>query len=263
MTEQSMIPLHLVQYTKAQLEAIPEDERVVHFILLVVANDVSMLQRSIIIHSMPNADDHDAVKAGRTATSIMLAKLLAGRLYEGWNVLRSPEHAKMRRAFESKIEPDANKAFEELGRYFGRGNLVHSLRKKVAFHLDIDTFKAAYEALPESHSFTDYHAAITGNTFYGGAADVSAVAMGRLGDAANIGEGLNRAMDEINFVSNRMMDYIGGFALAFAIAYLSLDPKKFSSNVTEVAAPRLIKARAPFFYSADATDLLEVEDAFA
>jgi hypothetical protein len=251
-----LVALSSIRYTKADLAAVPEDERAAHFLLAHIANDLSMLQRQMILNLRHVEGDHLIEKIGRTGYGMLLTQILAGRLYEAWNVLRSPMHAKLFRDYEQLIEKTSLDALINLKRYFNTNNIVQRVRNEVAFHFDIEAMKESYATVRDTDPFTDYIAERVGNSFYESAAYLSRTTMARIGGGTNIQEGVSRVVGEVGKVAGWMMLYINGFTVAFVRKNLKTQWKNMHKGKVEVRAPRLKDSHALFFYEADESDLL-------
>ena len=78
--------IYPIHFSKALLNKVPEDERTFHLMAGQLANDLNILSKLIIIFSNP-VSGHEILRRANTTSAILLIKLLAGRLNEGWELM--------------------------------------------------------------------------------------------------------------------------------------------------------------------------------
>lgn len=89
-----MITVVPIKYDKSTLANVPPDECALHFMMAQIGNDVATRQKHVFFSF--NKDENELefpVGAARTASGMMLAGFLAGRLYEAWTLLRERSHS--------------------------------------------------------------------------------------------------------------------------------------------------------------------------
>lgn len=251
-----MVKLHPIKYYKKELASVDENERILHFMMQQIANDVSMLHKLLIFYLQAPAEELPPVRSARTAMALMLAQFLAGRLYEAWNLLRERPHAKVYQRYSATLSIEAADALAKIKQYFNQPhNLIEKVRNKLAYHTDIETMRAAYYEHPETEAFVDFAADSVGNTFYQGASTLSAIAVKQLADTKDLATGLDQFMKEVRTVGHWLIDYVQGFMLQFVLQHIDPRWEIVSQAAIEVPGPRLVDFHAPFFCEARAGDI--------
>lgn len=251
-----MISVIPIKYDKLMLAKVPPDECALHFMMAQIGNDVATLQKQILFCF--NRDEHELelpVGAARTASGVMLAGFLAGRLYEAWTLLRERTHSEIYGRYEPDMPPEGREALAKIKKYFNRENLVQRIRQKLAFHTDLTVVQQAYEQMDDDQTFTDYISDQNGNTHYHGAATLNAVAMARLTGETSFAAGLNKVMMELPPLGGLVATYIQLFMIVFLKRYVSPSWEDAKRNAISFEAPRLRTVRMPYFCEASRSDL--------
>lgn len=152
---------------------------------------------------------------------------------------------------------EASDALSRIKRFSGQsGTLIERIRNKAAFHYDIAAMRQAYEAFPLDEWFLDYFAEAETNSFYQGAAQLSAFAALGVMKKEELRPALDRLMDEVLMVSRWVKDYVHGFMEVFLRRYVDSDLRRLLN--TEVLSlsdlPQLINVHAPYFCFASRKD---------
>jgi hypothetical protein len=146
------------------LEKAPADERRPYLQLGLLANEINLLQRDLLVLAR-TSEISELDQEAAAAHILLTARVLAGRTHEGWQLLT--KNAAIRTAHEA--DSNFKDAWKRLGAYFGKGdNLVAKLRNKVAFHNDAELAEAAYQKLSEV-SFSEHVSAHRGGCLFGSA----------------------------------------------------------------------------------------------
>jgi len=251
------IQVHPVTIPKDKLDAAPEEERLTYLMAGNLANDLHILQKLLIVSINTAHDMGEPHGLPANGMSMLLVKLLAGRLYEGWNWLRSGanSHLGMRLALDKTSEAWA--CYREITGYFGRDNLINALRQKIGFHSDVETMRQGYLLLAEQQ-MTELIAEQRGNTFYGSADITSLGALCHLVKEDDVARALGTIADEVARVANLFGDLVVHIAVQFCMDVLDIDAKKQLEQVLEIDAPRLDELRFPFFADGMPKDVAEV-----
>jgi hypothetical protein len=172
-TETSMIGWTM-PVTGQQLERLTVNERALLLGMWHATNELNALQKMILLAS--NLAVSGAVEeAARSLNSWMLIKVFATKVFEAWDFFRSAQNfPEFRQVY--LIDPDATglaKAKEWLGKYFGRRNLMETVRNKAGAHYDYSFVLAASGEVSQLNSFVllSEH---QGNSLYWAAEEVIA-----------------------------------------------------------------------------------------
>jgi hypothetical protein len=111
-------------------------------------NDMQILSKllAVSISSCPK-DAGPIEKQGDSAVAMLLQRILAGRLHEGWKLLS--RHAKLiRSSYETDFSKSAREGLNSARSYFGSSkNHLAAVRNKLGFHADANLADEAYERL--------------------------------------------------------------------------------------------------------------------
>lgn len=223
--KRGQIAITEVNFSKADFEKIDEAERTLFFMAAQTANEIAML-RSIILQALQNEKGPKAVRETSLGIAFMCARILAGRVTEGWEKLLS--ETKVARIVDgilsalpdnplaSEIRQEVSEARARLTAYFARPTpLLRRVRNKLAFHMDAPAVKGAFDLLPEDFPLVDFHTGSRGSTFFGSADSLIAVAISHLAETSEPSAGIGQLVEESNRVGEDLETVIDGFLMAF------------------------------------------------
>lgn len=240
------ISIHQITISKSQLDQAPEEERLTYLMAGNLANDLLILQKLLIMSSHTAATMGVPHSTPVNGSTLLLLKLLAGRLYEGWNWLRGVSTKNVRIHFSKNKEGDAFTCYRQITDYFTRDNIIDTLRQKVGFHSDVDAMRAGYLLLARE-DVTEYISEQRGNSFYG-SADIALIGtICHLTGTDDVSAGLGRVADELAHVADLFGDLAVQVAMYFCIDLLDINAKGQLENVIEMEVPLLEDLRLPYF----------------
>jgi hypothetical protein len=161
-----VIQLHHFTLTRAQLESIPVAERSWIVALSHAANELSVLTK--LFHYCSRQEGSDGLLAEpRNAQALVLGRLLTGKLYETWRLLQSAFFGSaVSRIYEPQFDETASDALNKLKRYFGRRNLIETVRNRFAFHYSADQVEEGFTRLVDGDPLDVYLSKTNANTLY-------------------------------------------------------------------------------------------------
>jgi hypothetical protein len=160
------VRLHHFVLTRAHLDAIPEEERTLLVLLAHAANELSVLTKLFHFASVGTAEVPVLVEA-KHAQALVLGRVLTGKLYECWNLLRTAFYGnQLSRVYVPLLDEEGRNAIAELGRYFGRANLIENVRNNFAFHYSMERIRAGYQTVVDGDPLDVYLAQTNSNTLY-------------------------------------------------------------------------------------------------
>ena len=94
-----------------------------------------MLQGILNLTSSYQSENED-LGSVNSSMSLLMVRLLAGKLSEGWQFLQDSYFRKPTIAItvEPKLQKDSEEALKKLKQYFSRDNQIHKIRNHFAFH---------------------------------------------------------------------------------------------------------------------------------
>lgn len=240
------ITVHPITISKEKLDEAPEEERLTYLMAGNLANDLLTLQKLLVISSNTAAEMGEAHSTPVNGSTLLIVKLLAGRLYEGWNWLRGPSTTHIKKLFAQDKSCPAWICYREITGYFGRENIIEKLRQKVGFHADAHAMQEGY-ALLGAQPVTEFVSEQRGNSFYGSADMALIGALCHLAGTNDVAVALGRVADEISHVSGLFGDLVVQIAMHFCIDVLDIDAQGQLNKVIEIDVPALGDLRLPYF----------------
>lgn len=243
-----MVEVHPLVFTKAGLASVPKQEILFHLLLAQAANEVLILRKQMMLAGNA-AGPPGAISDAAVAIAQVNLRLLAGRLYEGYRLLKSPEAGAIFQTYKAELDPEAIEARKAIMKYFGAGqSLIEKVRNKASFHWDYKTNLQAFEEMPNDLPLTDYIAWEVGNTLYYSGALLSQGQMATLLGMNDTVSASDRMHGDVTTMSNWFDTYAQGFMLAFAVRYLSPSEELFSSVRQNLeGCPDIQSATLPYF----------------
>ena len=168
--------LKKLTFKKETIDNIPEKERILIVQLSIFSNEISMLHKLIVFSN--NIKGKGPLLTAQNIQSFFLIKLLAGKLYEGWELLRKSYFgSKLSIEYDDKLSKRGKNNLEFIKTYFGKTNVIKLIRNKYTFHYDKDHILDGLKAIPNDEELDMYLASDIGNTLYSMAHIISSYAL--------------------------------------------------------------------------------------
>ena len=218
-------------------------------------NDLQILTKllSIVIASCPD-DAHLIEQQADSAMAMLLQRLLAGRLYEGWNLFRGFSK-RFRDEYEADLDAEGQAAVQSLRRYFGSSNsLLAQVRNKIGFHADRSMAEATYEKLSETEDLGSYICDTLGNTLH---ITPELMHYETICEITKENNYLNAMNILWNDTQNRVSEFnkvLNSFTVLFAIRYLPDAISQLKTEYDDVHAEPMSSFQLRFF-----SDLSELQ----
>jgi hypothetical protein len=163
----TMIEVFRIPVSKAQLRAIPANERNLLLLTSHAVNQISVL-RKVLIFSLNYESDSEIENTLSAGQSQTILRLLFGALAEAWETVKRPINQKLiGKDYIGLIDTDGRAAYDRLQKHFGDSNLLHRLRNTIAFHHpNAEELGAAFEHVPEDEDWAWYPSNTINNSFY-------------------------------------------------------------------------------------------------
>jgi len=239
----NMTDIYPIRFSKAQLDSAPEKERLFYLMICQLANDLNCLSKLIIIAANP-IKGHEIKNIASTMMCWFLVKLLAGKLNEGWELIKS-DFFPLYKKYENEFSDEEKKKLKELKKYFGKKNIIYEMRNKFSFHADQKMIRHGYQILPEG-DYVDFLSVYAGHCIYLTSETITTLAMTKMVESEDWKEAVNKITGEIMQVTGWMGDFILDFIKIFAIKYIAqkIDVK---DKITFEDSPDILSIEIPFF----------------
>ena len=127
-----------LEILESDFDKIGENEKIFYVFIGHLCNEITVLEKLLFLSTtFSNSNENlDAVNASQ---SLMMSKLTAGKLWEGWELLKAfisigTNRPKIPISLISDLSTEGKAAFDELKVYFKRGGLFDILRNQFSFH---------------------------------------------------------------------------------------------------------------------------------
>ena len=139
--------------SKNKLLELPADESSLFLSLAHFSNEIIALTK-LVIWSHDFSSEDEAATDGQTALSLMLIKLMSGKLKEGYNLITKKFFGtELSRKYESFLPDESKEVLNQLKRYFGKRNTIDYVRNNYAFHYTLENIISAIPNTPEELTF--------------------------------------------------------------------------------------------------------------
>ncbi len=252
-----MIEIFELEYTKAQLAKVPDEERTFFLVMTSLANDVQMLNKQMQT-SIREESDIKVVQHGAHAMAMLNLRMLAGRLYEGWKTHKE-HYPKISAIYDKELKPNAKSALTDLENYFSPKQaegqpkpsraLLAMVRDKIGFHADFKMTAAAFDECKYDAIMGEYLCKTMGNTLYFSTEMVHLEVVAKIEkssseDAAS----LMALMDHTRDVTSLFNTFVFGFSAIFLRRHFPKKIKKLArKRVVLPSQPKLRDLRFSFF----------------
>jgi len=147
-----------IRVTKAKLDTIPEIERAFCVHIGHLRNELMVL-RKLLERSAKHPPDNPVLGDVHFSQSFIMARLLAGKLWEGWELLKKAYFStKLALMIESNLPDDAKDSLRNLKKYFGNKNVINKVRNEFAFHYDHQRVRTQLSLVEETDNLKIYAA---------------------------------------------------------------------------------------------------------
>ena len=130
-------------------------------------NDLQVLSKllAVIIASCPD-DAHQIEQQADSMMAMLIQRLLAGRLYEGW-ILFKDFSRRFSEGYEGDLDEEAKSAVKSLRDYFGsKKSLLAQVRNKIGFHSDRSIAETSFIKISDTEDLGSYISKPLGNTLH-------------------------------------------------------------------------------------------------
>ena len=243
----NQVELKKVTLTKKLLAIIPEDERVLFFLLGHFSNEIVILHK-LLIYSLAKPESNDVhEKEARTSQSLFIARLYIGKLFEGWQILNKSYFNKLSKEFDSKLSKQGKTALENLKRYFGKRTIVEKVRNTFSFHYDSEEVKKQYQRFDADKELTLY-IADTANSFYHMSDEIINRAIFELIGESTAQKSLECLFGEVKEVGQWFIEFTGHCIVAILDKYFKNGFDKLQWEVITINnPPKIDEISIPFF----------------
>lgn len=238
-----------VRYNKADLMAVPEDERMFYLLVSSLANDIQILLRQYST-AVKQWEEDQIKRDGSSVVAMLNLRLLAARFHEGW-VLIKEKWAALEPSYLPTMSKAGKSAISELHKHFDKKpneNIVYMIRNKIGFHADPGYAKKMFDAVGPDTELVDYIGRSFGDTLYFGSEITHYQALQTITGTSDPYAAFDAVMDETRKLQRLFLDFVFAFMRLFYLRHFS---QQFNASLenkqTVTDLPKMNEMRIPFF----------------
>lgn len=193
--------IHKFTYPNSVLDALPKEQLSAFLLLGLFLNEANWLQKLLLISTLDETGN-EAEKQARLALSLMLSKLLAAKIHEGWNRIRCNP---LKDALPSNDKTQQIRS--QLEQRLAKDSVIHKVRAQHAFHYPNTLSLNGLPAISQSDValFMTHHSGDTLSLI----SELSAAAgLMAIGNASTVAEALDGVLKEVVAVAGIYCEYL-------------------------------------------------------
>ena len=237
-----------IRIPKKALQSLPDREQVLVLQFGHVCNELSFLNKLLTVVS--DTESQGLKKKAMAAQSMIVVRLYIGKVFEAWKMIERDYFAsQLCRSIDARLGPEGQKALEALKQYFGKSNLLSTVRNQFSFHYWSEHLPDAMNAFPDSHEFSLMLQKTYTNTLHTYAEDIATVAMLQATGERDAKAAMDRVVGDLIAVSGKMIDFLGSGLAAVLAEFLGKSWGDFEHTVHSVEPDANMETfKLPFFF---------------
>ncbi len=237
-----------IKITKSQLQSLPEAERILVLQFGHVCNELSFLNKLLIVVSDTNTKGLE--KKAMAAQSMIVVRLYIGKVFEAWRMIqRDYFGSRLSKTLDTELDEEGKKSLEALKTYFGRNNLLSSIRNNFSFHYWAEHLPKAMNAFGDSHEFQLILGGAYANTLHNFSEEFVTVAMLEASGEHQAQAAMDKVIGDLVSVGGKMIDFLGHGLAAVFQNRLGKSWEDFEYTVHKIEPKESIeKFKVPFFF---------------
>jgi hypothetical protein len=248
-----MSQLFQIALTKAHLDHIPPDERVFYLVAGQLSNEINILTKLLWFAFNQYRATDGVLNEAALAQILLIVKLLAGKLYEGYRFIGKAFSAKkLYQKYKGNLNEDARDALHKINRYFGDAdNIVQKIRHEFAFHSGTKEVEKIYSHLAQTETLPEYWGIEYGgyNLFFGGEL-ITVKAMLKVTGEPDQGKALVKMFSEITEIPvwfNIFVQNYNSLLLSIFLGMTQRDVDLRAPRITLTDEPKIDEVPLPYF----------------
>jgi hypothetical protein len=240
--------IYVVPITKAKLDKIPEIERAFYVHIGHLRNEFMVLVK-LLKWSINTSSDDPILTDVNVSQTFIFSRLLAGKLWEGWQLMHKAYFAtKLSLSIESTLPEKAQTALEGLKKYFGKKNLIDSVRNEFAFHYDPQRVRTQLASVEESDDLKIYVSEKSANMFYQMSEIIVGSAMLEAVEPGDFVAATKKFTKEVMDISLQFIDFCDGCLNHMIMNYIGKDAEEADAEeINIIDPPNRDDIQLPFF----------------
>lgn len=236
-----------ISFLKKDFDCIPVDKQAFFLQIGGLIHEIISLQKFITMSS--HGVDNPIQRMAENAQGMYFYRLLAGSIYEGWELLtkRHNEYRIIIAKYKSKIDQIAKDAFGKLENYFvDKNNACKRIRNKFSHHHDYDEIVKMLKKWPEDDKLEIYTSGRHANSRYMASDTATNLAMLGTTDIEDLKPKLKDLLEEISDIARAFIEFVSEYlSLILQQIMEQKDIKGKEIEITDVLS--LDEIRIPYF----------------
>jgi hypothetical protein len=240
-----------ITISKSQLESMPELERTLVLQFGHVCNELSFLNKLLLIVSDTGTEGIE--NSGMVAQSMIVSRIFIGKVFEAWRMMERDFFAsKLSKEIEPKLPEEGKKTLKELKQYFGKNNLISTIRNEYSFHYISDHMAEILKAFDEKRKFKLILGPGYANTLHHFSEEIISMSMFDKTGCDKPQEAMDKIIGDLVVISGKMVQFLGyGLAQIFALRLgKSWEDFEYKKHEIEVKN-QLVDYKLPYFFELD------------
>lgn len=240
--------------TPTQLASLPPEERALLYVVAHALNEVNVVLKLFLLASNYSFEPL-VVRHAQLCQSMVLSKILVGKVHETWMAItKGYLRTTLAKVYDGQLDPEHAMALDRLKKYFGKSNVIESVRNSFAFHYSVA--HANKEPAPDTppEELALYFGPTVGTTLYQFAEQAMGMAMLDEIDPNDAQVAYDRLSNETHQVVSWLNDFGQGLLFTMLEKHLSLTSRVDELEIIHLSnVPDAADVQIPFFFELQPT----------
>lgn len=234
---------------------IPSTERALLHVMGHALNEINVLLKLFFLVSNYESEPQ-VVRHAQLCQAMVLSRLLTGKLSEAWqSIQKGYLRKKLGTIYAGELDKEATDGLENLKRYFGKTNLVNTVRNSFAFHYSLTHAAEAPNSDVAPEELAMYFGPTTGTSLYQFAEHAMGIAMLKSVDTEDPQEAFDRIVRETQQVVSWFNSFAQGILFAVLELHVGLATRVHELESIDLGpVPQAAHVVIPFFFEIGTTD---------
>lgn len=237
-----------ITITKAQLQSLPNVERVLVLQFGHVSNELTFLNKLLLMVSDTRTNGLE--NKAMAAQAMIVIRLYIGKVFEAWRMLeRDYFGSPLSKTLDAALDPEGKNSLQVVKTYFGKKNLLSSIRNDFSFHYWAKHLPKAMNAFDESRKFKLILGEAYANTLHKYSEDFVTVAMLEASGESEPQAAIDKVVGDLVSIGGKMNNFLLHGLAAVFLNRLGKSWEDFEYIVHKIEPTQNIeKFKVPFFF---------------
>lgn len=241
------IELLHIKFTKKDMECISEDESIFLLQVCGLIHEVISLQK--FIHMSSHGVENDVQRMAENSQAMYFFRLLAGTLFEGWDLI-TKKHNKYKpiiSKYKNELDSVAKEAFEKLEQYFSNpNNSCEKIRNNFSHHYNYGEIRKMFRKWPENDKLEIYLSDMHANCRYTVSDVITNLAILGEPKSTDIVNDMGALTKEIGDIARAFIEVISSY-LSVILRKVITEKKPESQEIILKNISAINELRLPYF----------------